>query len=181
MKLVCAWCGLDLGEIAAGDESQPITSHGLCESCAFRLSAQMGVPLQQYLDQLGVPVAVLDGDAIVLMTSPSVGALLDRGEPLHGLRAGDVFECANAQLPGGCGRTIHCSGCTLRQTVTDTFATGRSHVRVPAYLRRGRNGDAGVVSLLTTTEKVGGAVLLRIDRLGSGEAATSTEAAPPAS
>jgi len=173
VKVVCAWCGQDLGEVDAGDESRPITSHGMCESCAFHLSAQMGVPLREYLDSLGVPVAVVDSDAAVLMASSAAEAALDRGQPLTGLRAGDVFECRNALLPGGCGRTVHCSGCTLRQTVTDTFATGRSHVRVPAYLRRGRNGGEEVVALLVTTEKAGGMVLLRIDRL-------DYESAPPA-
>ena len=110
-----------------------------------------------------------------------MAALLARNEPLRGLRAGDVFECANARLPGGCGRTIHCSGCTLRRTVTDTFTTGRSHVRVPAYLRRRRDEDAGAVSLLITTEKVGGVVLLRVDHVGPDGPVPSTGPDPAAS
>ena len=126
-------------------------------------------------------MAVLDGDAVVLMASPRVAALLERNEPLHGLRAGAVFECANARLPGGCGRTVHCSGCALRRTVTDTFTTGRSHLRVPAYLRRRRNEGAVTVSLLITTEKVGGVVLLRIDHVGPEGPAPSTGPAPAAS
>jgi hypothetical protein len=170
VKLVCGWCRRSLGEIEDGDTEHPITSHGLCESCAFRLSAQLGVPLQQYLDSLGVPVTVMDADAAVLMVNAPAAGILDRGKPLRGLRAGDVFECANAQLPGGCGRTIHCSGCTLRRTVTDTFATGRSHLRVPASLRRGRNGDGDAVALRITTEKVGGVVLVRIDHVGPAPA-----------
>ncbi len=166
MKLVCAWCRQEMGEIDDGDAEHPITSHGLCEPCAFRLSAQLGVPLQQYLDSLGVPVTVVGADAAVLMASASADKVLARGRPLPGLRMGDVFECANAQLPGGCGRTIHCSGCTLRRTVTDTFATGRSHLRVPASLRRGRNGEGDAVDLRITTEKAGGVVLLRVDHVG---------------
>jgi hypothetical protein len=76
---------------------------------------------------------------------------------------GDVFECAYARLPGGCGRTAHCSGCTIRQTVMDTVRTGQGHLRAPAYLNRATPDGVQRIPLTISTERVGDFVLLRID------------------
>ena len=62
---------------------------------------------------------------------------------------------------------MHCSGCAVRLTVTDTMRTGRSHKEVPAYV----NQKDRRLSLRISTEKAGECVLLRIDRLD----ATDTE------
>ena len=78
-------------------------------------------------------------------------------------KGGEVFECAYAGLPGGCGRTVHCDGCTIRINVMDTHRTGQSRLRVPAYLFRGKPDDSEKTDYFISTEKVGKVVLLRID------------------
>ena len=82
---------------------------------------------------------------------------------------GDVFECAYARLPERCGRTIHCSGCTIRKAVKETFETGEPRVRVPAVLNQEDEDGPSVVYLTITTIKSGEVVFLRIDRMVPAE------------
>ena len=78
-----------------------------------------------------------------------------------------MFECAYATLPGGCGNTIHCDGCTIRNTVMDTFQTGKSHLKKPAYRIHGIPDKNQEIHYLISTVKVKDVVLLRIDKIES--------------
>jgi hypothetical protein len=167
MKKVCAWCGVDLGEAETERSAQDIISHGLCEECAHHLFAQMGMPLRQYINGLGAPVAVVDANGVVKTANLQASELLQKAlASIEGYKGGDVFECAHASLPGGCGQTVHCSGCTIRRTVMHTFDTGQSCLNTPAYLNRTASGGVERLELLISTEKVGDVVLLRIDAVG---------------
>lgn len=167
---VCAWCGRDLegGGSAVGEQA---VSHGMCPSCADLLSAELGVSLERFLGGLDVPVFVVDvaGGGRVIMSSEEGRALVGKDEA--GLRdelLGDVFECANAALPGGCGRTVHCSGCTIRNSVEHSWATGEALERVPATLKPGGAGAPPKVALEISTERVDDKVLLRIHHATPG-------------
>jgi hypothetical protein len=69
-------------------------------------------------------------------------------------------------LPEGCGKTVHCSGCAIRNTVMDTFQSGKSHLAVEAPLVYGTPDNRHEISFLISTEKVKDVVLLRIDTVG---------------
>jgi PAS domain-containing protein len=124
------------------------------------------MPLRAFLDGLGVPVLLVDPEGNIKTASRDARKILSKDLPeIEGYRPGEVFECANAMLPGGCGKTSHCSGCAIRRTVTDTFETGKSHEKVKAYLKQETGGARQRLSLLISTEKVGEVVLLRIDEM----------------
>lgn len=166
MLQICAWCRKRIGTVPESVHDDDAVSHGICNSCVDNLSFQMGVPLTRYLESLSEPVLVINGEAVVQTANSATGRLL--GKPATDAEqrlTGDVFECAYARLPEGCGRTIHCSGCAIRHTVADTYQTGRPHERVPATLNRENPDDPSALSLLITTVKVGDMVLLRIDRM----------------
>jgi len=166
MKRVCAWCGKDLGVVETDFDSQHAVSHGICEQCAFHLVAQLGMPLQEYLDGLEVPVLVVDDDVNVKTANRQARELLQKELPaIEGYKGGDVFECDYSRLPEGCGKTVHCSACAIRGTVTDTFKTGMTHVSVPACLHRIAGEENQEISLLISTELVNGVVFLRVDRV----------------
>lgn len=166
MNVVCAWCGRMMEETGS---AQPI-SHGICESCAGEVTSRTGMSLKQYLDSLDLPVLAVDSDGAVKVASEKALALLGKTESaVAGRLGGEVFECAYARLPGGCGRTTHCSGCAIRRTVTDTFQTGRARLRVPATLEYDGQDGQKTIALHLSTEKVGDVVLLRIDRMGAGQ------------
>ena len=102
-------------------------------------------------------VDVLDANQAAL------GVLGKAAEAVTGRLVGEVFECANADLPGGCGRTIHCSVCVLRHAVETTFQEGTPQVRVPASLKARAGDGPGSIDLLITTARVGGHVLVKFE------------------
>jgi hypothetical protein len=84
---------------------------------------------------------------------------------IEGYSGGDVFECEYARLPEGCGNTTHCSGCTIRRTVMQTYGTGKGFQRVQATLNQYTPEDPEEMDLLISTEKLSDVVLLRIDKI----------------
>ena len=161
MQRLCSWCG-DL--IPAGDAGQPV--YGVCLPCTGRLLGGEGVPIQQIVDQFPFPVLVVDDDV-------KVSILNRRGQEILGVlpkkaaprRGGELFGCVNAHLPGGCGRTIHCSGCALRRAVTITHRTRQPQNHIPATLRRGDPDHPSAIAFTLSTSMRGEAVLVKIDSL----------------
>jgi PAS domain-containing protein len=172
MKRVCAWCGKSLGTAFSDVHSDALITHGICDECAFHLRAQVGMPLRDFLDGLGVPVLLLDSDGNVKTANKTVRQFLKKDlTQIEGNKGGDVFECRHATLPGGCGKTVHCSGCTIRRTVMDTFSSGKSQEKLRAYLNRETPDGSQPLRLLISTEKVHDVVLLRIDEITVDEEA----------
>lgn len=160
MKRVCAWCNQEMGEAAAPPGA---ITHGICPGCAARYFAG-GHPAQElgaFLDGFDIPVVAIDSRMRVLAVNAAASNLIGGMVPDADLRPGEVFDCDYALLPGGCGETVHCSGCAIRLALEETYATGTPRLMMPAYLR---NGDREV-RLLITTERVCDAVLLQIDDL----------------
>ncbi len=160
MKTVCAWCA---SVISLGDDSNNLlTSHGICAPCRAILVTDeaQGQSLQAFIDTIPVPIVVLDGSLSPVCTNKSgreTFHLLD--EELTHFTLGEVVECDNARLPEGCGRTVHCSGCVLRKTVTDTYATGHQVSMVPATLKAGDQN----ISCYVSAVKVGDCVVVKLD------------------
>ena len=159
MRVVCSYCQADLGEKEPLDD--PAVSHGICAVCHAHFRRQWkGLSLSEYLDDVPCPVVVVDEDVRMIAANKRMAELLGRqpGE-LFGLRGGEALECAYARRPGGCGRQSHCRTCTIRNSVTATFATGEPCVRVPAFLE----GKAGGRDLLVSTYKRGPVVQVLIE------------------
>lgn len=167
IKNVCAWCGVELEQAGEDMSSAESVSHGICGVCANRMFGQMGAKLHAFLDRLDAPIVVIDEDGIVKSCNSKACALLDKElSQIEGFLPGEVFRCIHSMLPAGCGGSIHCSGCALRRTISETYATGKSFTRVPAFLKPVVPGETEEISMLISTEKVGDCVMLRIDRLG---------------
>jgi PAS domain-containing protein len=174
MKVICAWCRKDIrssGEAAGPDA--PV-SHGICRECSDNLFFQVGVDLRRYLDSLPAPVVAVDPNGVVTTANAKARQMLGKDSPeIDGRRGGQVFECAYARLPEGCGNTVHCSGCTIRRAVMQTWETGGSMLRAPASLiQDGPEGEQRV-RLLISTQKFGSVVLLRIDEMSKEAAGLS--------
>ncbi len=165
----CAWCGRLLGE-DRGPRACPI-SHGVCPDCLQEVLGSRAVPIQDFLDSFGDPVLLVDQDGRILKGNRQALQTLGRGaEEVEGRFGGDAFCCRYAELPGGCGNTVHCRSCTIRRTVEDTLLTGRPHLRVPAYPDLHFEAGEFKVEFLISTERVDGVVLLRIDQMTLGAA-----------
>lgn len=164
MKRVCSWCGAQLPDIPAEARRSQEISHGLCLACYKHMLVQIGMPLNEYLNALGVPVVVFDQDVCLITANDFACDLLGKEvREVRGLLGGNVFECEYALSPEGCGNTIHCNGCAIRRAVTDTHETGAAHVRIPACLNRASDSKPRTAHVLISTERAGSMVLLRLD------------------
>lgn len=161
MDAVCAWCG----KVTRG-EGAGVVSHSMCAECAFQLEYRK-VPLANLLERLPGPVCAVDGKGQVLAVNQSLCDTLgsDAGEMVS-KRLGDVFHCVHA--PGGCGETVHCTGCTIRRQVNQIRRTGAARSRVPAYtFVEGPDGPQRL-ELELSTELLGETVLVRLDSVQTG-------------
>jgi PAS domain-containing protein len=165
MKRICAWCKKDLGSSDTSERTgnAPIT-HGICGDCARKTLSFEAQPLRKFLDQFYKPVFLVNGEGRIL-TGNSMGLALLQKKPeeIDGELGGDAFGCRHAKLPGGCGNTVHCKTCTIRITVLDTLQSGKSSVRIPAYPDLHHITGENRIRFLISTERIGEAVLLRID------------------
>lgn len=166
MKKICSWCNLDLGTVSVESSYEDAVTHGICTECLNTFFGPRRVGLLDFIDGLDAAVVVVDAAGRVQSANKLAQGLLHKELPaIVGFQGGDVFECAYATLPGGCGNTIHCDGCTIRNTVMDTFRTERSHFKKPSCLTRGTLDNHQEVRFLISTEKINDIVLLKIDRL----------------
>jgi len=167
MKRVCAWCNKDMGVVEGGTHPNTETTHGICRGCSDNFEFQQGVPFQRYIDSLPHPVLVVDRHVVVKAVNRSACEALGK-EPLEMVQhlGGNVFECAHARLPEGCGNTVHCSGCVIRRSVTRTYETGEPLTGVPAVLRRGGKGCPRDIAFTITTVRSGNVIMLRVDAGG---------------
>ena len=167
MKRVCGWCKADIGTVGSVQCSSDAITHGICNDCMSKLLMPLSVSLRDFLESIDAPVLVVN-EAGELYSANKTALLLLQKEltDIEGCSGGDVFECAFASLPEGCGKTIHCNGCTIRNTVMNTLQSGTSHLKTPAYLFRGNPESPQDIPFLISTEKVGDFVLLRVDSVG---------------
>jgi hypothetical protein len=166
MPSVCAWCKASLRE--GTDDHGPV-SHGICKSCLVAMEYQPQ-PLAAFLESLSAPVMAVNHDGRVVGGNDRLLGMVGKGRSAALDRlGGEVISCVYSGLPGGCGETVHCLGCSIRNTVNETRETGESRTRVPAYAYV-RTPDGGMVKLdlRISTESVGNLVLLRVDEAEPG-------------
>jgi len=166
MRKICAWCGKDIGEIES--EQGGVISHGMCDSChdIFNLERSTFQNLEDYVEQLDAPTLVVDEKGVVLGGNRKARSALGKSaEEIAGVLSGDVMSCAYAKLPGGCGETMHCSGCTIRNSVNQTHRTGEPLEDVEAYQLLEVDGQAVRMLLRISTRKSGDVILLRIGEM----------------
>jgi len=165
MRLVCAWCGVAIARAGYEEKADTEASHGMCPACSASLLFQeRGASLPDYLDTIPIPVLLLDDKNVAVTMNIEACASLGRQSadtriPLFG----KVFDCIFSRSSEGCGRTVHCSGCVIRRSVTETFNSGKSQVLIPAALRATSPDKLSAAVLAVTTVKIAGLVLLRLD------------------
>lgn len=165
MSIFCPWCHLVMPDEPDG----PVTQ-GICPNCAADLQL---VPeaFDRFLETLRAPVLVVDGQGRVMGTNTTAAAFV-RMEPadMVGKLGGEVLSCANAGLPGGCGHTIHCTGCAIRRAFEHTAKTGEPIRHAIAFAqRRGVDGPLDAIYDVST-ERLGPLVLVQIEDVGPDQA-----------
>lgn len=168
MKLVCSRCSCIIREDSADASSERIITHGTCDECTNFLLWPNRPELMDFLDGIDAPIVIIDSSGNVSTANGLARELLQKELPeIEGFQGGNVFECVFAKLPEGCGKTLHCDGCTIRNTVMSTIQSGISHMKIPAGLSRGTSDDIHDIQFVISTEKVNDVVMLRIDNVCS--------------
>jgi len=167
MRAVCAWCNKELGDSAdQGGASDYVVSHGICKACKEYFFSEESRTLDKFLNHLEAPVLMINPEGEVVLANELALRFLGKDlESVKGGKGGEVMECAYSKLPEGCGNTKHCIACTIRNNVMETFETGKSLGRVPAFLNRLDRHTVHKTRFLISTERVGNVVMLRIDEV----------------
>lgn len=164
MTFTCEWCGskLDCSRFRVFPrQGAPLR---LCLTCATSEMMKVPIKLRNFLDDMNIPVVLVDANAVVQVANIHTSALLKKSlSHIEGNLGGDVFECAYAKLPERCGNTVHCSGCTIRNAITDTHTTGRPLSRIPATLMQCAAGEPYETHFHISTEKLSNYVILTIN------------------
>ncbi|MCX5771269.1 MAG: hypothetical protein NTZ09_13520 [Candidatus Hydrogenedentes bacterium] len=142
---------------------KPVTTD-LCPRCVDYFELREVADICQYIENLPAPILVVDGDGMVRGANTQACKAVSKDLPhIVNLRGGDVFECAHARLPGGCGRTVHCSGCTVRRAVLDTLSTGNPLSGISVEVLQNVKGKDRRVTFQISTQRLANCVLLQID------------------
>lgn len=167
MKNICAWCG----KVLATDEayaSQGDISHGICSQCAVKISGFEPRKAKEVLDYVQEAVFVMNADGVIKGANQSGLKMLGKNmAKIENALGGDAFECSYSGEAGGCGNTLHCKTCAIKNTVMDTLATGHGYKKVPAFQSIKTDGGIKTLKFYISTEKVGESILLRIDKISN--------------
>lgn len=159
MKQICAWCGMEISGPAEADT----VSYGICLPCVNEVIVNIPCNLRDFVEQITVPVVLLDCLGVVKVANSRAKAMLHREvTDIEEHLAGEVFECAYSQLPGGCGMTLHCAGCVIRNSVMRTYQTGTPITRMPATLKQHDPERPEEVRFFISTDKIGELVMLKV-------------------
>ncbi len=163
IRKICAWCKKDLGSIpTVGYQPQNAISHGICPDCLRNFFDFGSQSMEEFLERFEHPVFLVDSNGRTIYANKKSLSLLDKSlQEVTGQLSGDVFECIHAIE--GCGQTVHCKSCTIRNTVNKTFKTGESCLNVPAYPDLHHITKENKVRYLISTKKQGNAVILSIN------------------
>jgi hypothetical protein len=132
IKTICAWCNKVISE--GKGESNDI-SHGICEDCYSSLLSSEPQKLKSFLDSLEIPLIVVKESGRAEYLNHAAEKLTGKkSEEASDMLGGNIFGCIHSMESGGCGGTIHCKSCTIRNSVEHTFRTGESLMDIPATL-----------------------------------------------
>lgn len=163
IKIVCAWCKKEIESVTTAHQENKQISHGICDDCRFKLEYD-SLGLEKFITTLKTPILVVDSKVRVQSgNSRAIEMLQVCNEEMADQLAGDVIQCVYSDLPGGCGKTIHCTGCTIRNSAEKTFETGQSLTNIKAYQILKTPAGPKHKIIYISTEKVGDLVLLQFD------------------
>ena len=165
MKRVCSWCSKELPprEDYAADGA---ITHGICSLCAIKATGHKPRSAKTILNLIQEAVFIVDSNGIIKATNRSGERMLcKKSGDIEDHLGGAAFECSYSRADGGCGRTIHCKTCTIRNIVMDTLSTGKGYQHVPAFQSIETGKGTKLLKFLVSTEKVKDRIFLRIDEV----------------
>jgi len=147
-------------------EKEPLSdksvSHSICSECFDYYKEQWdGMSWDKYLDNFAVPVVILNSDCRVVATNEMAAKITGKSSrQTVGLLGGEALECVYSRLPGGCGKTVHCTTCTLRKIIEDTIESGKPiHRKLIKFIQLDKE-----LEMVVSVEKIGELVSILIEK-----------------
>ena|SRR3989339_1618123 len=162
LQRVCAWCGKHMGTKPSRG-GVGITS-GICKNCQKLFDKDYRKrKWKQFLDSFSIPLLMVDNEGRVQRANNAALDMLGKEvEMVEGELCGPVLDCANAGLRGGCGKTVNCEPCAIRNAILQTFKTGEAEKRKRVLLKVGASLKLKKKYYYISTELVAGIVVLKI-------------------
>ena len=153
----CRFCGEDL------DSSYQ--RRGFCDECYSLLLETPERFKSEVLDYIEVPMMVINVDDTTIRTANDkllkfVEKSLDQ---VTGFLGGDVIECIHAKEDGGCGGTIFCNDCPIRNLINKTIKTKEDQKHKTLIQSIKKNGDIIKIELEVSTKLKNDVVFLQIE------------------
>lgn len=121
--------------------------------------------LDFFINRFQVPILVLNSNSDVIAANLAARKKMTISQTIiAGERVGNLIECINAAKEGGCGRTIHCRACTIRNSIQKTAETGEPQLKVAAFADTVHEGIEEKITFSITTEKIGDFIALKIEK-----------------
>jgi len=168
MNQTCMWCSQKIAEVSDSLEQERTSAYAVCRCCAEHVTLPPSGPLQKYLDQVNAPVLAIELHAghymIIRAVNRKACEWLGK-EPREIIQhlSGNVIDCAYARLTEGCGKTLFCASCAIKQAVVGTAKTGEPRVHARVVFSQGDPDHPSQVTLSITTLKAGNRVLLKAE------------------
>lgn len=156
MRLVCSLCKQYQGEKDPISDTR--VSHGVCPPCYKWFMQQQEISsIDDYLNTIEAPVIIVnDTGRVVALNKGAESALGKTSRNAQGLLGGEAMECIYARLPEGCGQTIHCPACTIRNLVELTLENRKGCTQTVHLTTEDKS-----VSMKATTEYIAGLVSIQ--------------------
>lgn len=134
MISICSYCRQKIGEKEPFEDSR--LSHGICSACYdYHIPRILERDFSKHLDQYAYPVIMVDENVRLIGINRNMTTFLGRPkDEILGLLGGELLGCRYARISEGCGKTAHCSICTIRRAVDKSRSQGKDLVDIPAQL-----------------------------------------------
>ena len=152
MKVICSFCRKEICEIEP--LSDPGVNYGMCDECHAVFAEKVkDLTLDKVIEEFETPVLVVDEDCRIVASNKLASHIVGLGPSKRdymGLLGGEAMKCEYADLPEGCGKTYHCIGCTIRNSVKESIEKGIPQKDIPVTLKR----KDGEIKLKISTERI---------------------------
>jgi len=156
VRVLCSWCYNTIESSELNDDQEV-----MCPDCKKWHQGATEDCIKEFLENLPIPVVSIAADNTIITTNSKASEIF-RLEPEKNFekKAGELFDCKNSRSAGGCGKTVNCMKCTIRNLVLTTYLDGTPREKVSVPVETNENKKA---SLTVSAVRVKGNVWLRFD------------------
>lgn len=136
----------------------------VCEHCQTSDPYNPG-GLEEIINKYSFPVLAVDKKGQVMAANNTILNFLETTrDEIYDVLTGNIIHCKNSDISKRCDETAYCDGCTIRNSIFNTFTTKKPIIDVRTYKAVQKlDGSTEMVSMSITTEYIGNIVFVRFN------------------